>query len=444
MTFAIRNLFFFLVIVFLSTKLTAQKEKQWIPLSQDGMMEYYQPSATMVFSNRFLQSSIFSEGLALVQTTEDGSKWGYVDRKGNFVIPPRFGAATIFREGLAWVSGSESPITAINKKGEIRFVLDQANLARTFHQGLAAFSTFDTNLNEKWGFVDKTGKIVIPPNFENVGDFNVGFCKVQVENGKWGYINRSGRMVIPAKYDYADNFSNKLAVVTVENKYGIIDRNGKFTLQPTFEFILQDGDKFLVSADSKHFWCDKHGKLLNANTYDEALPFGNSNLAAVAIGEYFSYVNSKGVVVLKTPYEKIFPFIGSKALVYQDQSYGLMDKSGKVMFFDKNKSVATDYLLHSIFGFSMFEQIERGQATKQLCDCLLELTQFYLDSGFTNFSEDFVYTQGCKYLYCYKNEQFSVAVDEVCMGRLFELIFSDVDFDAVDWEELMLEPEKDE
>ena len=45
--------------------------------------------------------------------------------------------------------------------------------------------------------------------------------------GKWGYIDKTGREVIPCKYDSAVNFREGLAIVYKSGKWGFIDKTGR-------------------------------------------------------------------------------------------------------------------------------------------------------------------------------------------------------------------------
>src|ERR1700761_2885479 len=53
-------------------------------------------------------------------------------------------------------------------------------------------------------------------------------------NGKWGFINTSGRLVIPADFDFAWGFSEGLASAWKDGKAGYIDESGKFVIPPQF------------------------------------------------------------------------------------------------------------------------------------------------------------------------------------------------------------------
>ena len=62
--------------------------------------------------------------------------------------------------------------------------------------------------------------------YDFAGDFSEGFAEVKL-NGKYGFIDKTGREVIPCKYEAAGEFSEGLAAVKLNGKYGFIDKKGK-------------------------------------------------------------------------------------------------------------------------------------------------------------------------------------------------------------------------
>lgn len=68
----------------------------------------------------------------------------------------------------------------------------------------------------KYGFIDNTGQVVIPPKYDLVWDFSEGLARVS-QNGKAGFIDNTGKVVIPLKYDKAYSFYNGVA--------GVLDRS---------------------------------------------------------------------------------------------------------------------------------------------------------------------------------------------------------------------------
>ena len=90
-----------------------------------------------------------------------------------------------------------------------------------FSEGLARVL-----LNNKLGFIDKTGKEVIPIKYDDASSFSEGLASVSL-NYKYGFIDKTGKEVIPIKYDYAEGFSEGLAQVKLNNKWFYINQKGE-------------------------------------------------------------------------------------------------------------------------------------------------------------------------------------------------------------------------
>ena len=69
---------------------------------------------------------------------------------------------------------------------------------------------------KKYGFIDKSGKVVIELQFDIAGDFSEGFAKVE-KDGKYGFIDKNGKVVIEPQFDEVRDFSEGLATVAIES-----------------------------------------------------------------------------------------------------------------------------------------------------------------------------------------------------------------------------------
>ena len=161
--------------------------------------------------------------------------WGYVNEGGRFVIEPTYLMAMDFTEGGIAAVVDEEGWVYINQRGEhlIRpFIFD--NGPDYFHEGLARFIK-----NNKAGFFDIHGIVVIEPAFDFASPFSEGFAVVcmgcrrrevgehfTVEGGRYGFIDRTGSIVIPIVYDFADIFSDGKARVQLNNKWFYINSSG--------------------------------------------------------------------------------------------------------------------------------------------------------------------------------------------------------------------------
>jgi hypothetical protein len=145
--------------------------------------------------------SRFTEGLAPILF---GNLYGYIDHKGDTVIPPVFREAGLFSEGLAGVTTADGQRGYIDKSGLFVIKLTSGR-GGTFNDGLATLAV-EIDGRTKWGYIDRTGKTIIEPRFEVAYDFFDGLAKVYfsekatsasgpVTRTGDAYIDKSGRFV---------------------------------------------------------------------------------------------------------------------------------------------------------------------------------------------------------------------------------------------------------
>ena len=118
-------------------------------------------------------------------------------------------------------------------------------------------------LNKKVGFIDKTGKEVIPIKYDDADGFYDGLCGVKM-GGKWGYIDQTGKMVIPVSFERIQIFKNGIAVVVSGGKWGAIDKTGSTIIPFEYQYIVfQEDGKISVQKDGVKFFIDKNGDKIN-------------------------------------------------------------------------------------------------------------------------------------------------------------------------------------
>ncbi len=164
----------------------------------------------------------FSDGLADVSVT---NKLGYIDKSGKQIIPFMYEYTSGFSEGLASVIFNDRCFM-IDKNNNFVFELKRDEwLNINFHEDLAS-----TKRNGKYGFVDRTGKTVIPFVYEYADDFSEGLAIIE-KKGKFGYIDKKNNLVIPVIYDSTDDpkqylFKEGFAKVSKNGHQLLIDKNG--------------------------------------------------------------------------------------------------------------------------------------------------------------------------------------------------------------------------
>ena len=74
-------------------------------------------------------------------------------------------------------------------------------------------------IDDRWGFVDKSGNMVIDSEFAYATCFIEGLARVGVQQPEgilYGFIDTTGDMVIEPQYGNAGPFSEGLSAVPVE------------------------------------------------------------------------------------------------------------------------------------------------------------------------------------------------------------------------------------
>ncbi|MCK7611155.1 WG repeat-containing protein [Roseibium sediminicola] len=88
------------------------------------------------------------------------------------------------------------------------------------------------------GYVKHASKeLVIPHRFERAFLFSEGFAAVRID-GRYGYIDRTGAIVIAPQFDLAGPFNQGHAEVLVGDQTGIIDDRGNIVVEPAFARIV--------------------------------------------------------------------------------------------------------------------------------------------------------------------------------------------------------------
>ena len=88
-------------------------------------------------------------------------------------------------------------------------------------------------INRKWGAIDLSNNMIIPPKYDNLYYLENNFWKITI-NDKTGIIDTQSNIILPAIYDKLYTFNEHFIIAVKENLYGVIDYKGN-TLIP-FEY----------------------------------------------------------------------------------------------------------------------------------------------------------------------------------------------------------------
>ncbi len=210
----------------------------------------------------------------------------------------------------------------IDKTGQvvIQPQFDEANL---FSEGLTA-----VRIGSKWGYINQTGQVIIQPQFDSAGKFSEGLLAVEIGD-KWGYIDKTGQVVIQPQFDSADAFSEGLAAVLISDKRGYINKIGQMVIQPQFDSADEFSEGLAaVGISDKRGYIDKRGEEVIPAQFDEAWQF-SEGLAKIKIDDKWGYIDKTGQVVIQPQFTLIARFSEGLASVKIGDKFGYIDKTGR-------------------------------------------------------------------------------------------------------------------
>ncbi len=117
------------------------------------------------------------------------------------------------------------------------------NMVADLSEGLVAFQK-----GQSWGACDKSGQIVIHPQFDSPFAFYDGLAAA-AQGGKYGFIDKSGQWVIKPAYDadrYIGRFVGAACPVQIGGKKAVINRKGEYFWPPGLFIAEVQGGGILI------------------------------------------------------------------------------------------------------------------------------------------------------------------------------------------------------
>jgi WG containing repeat len=155
--------------------------------------------------------------------------------------------------------------------------------------------------SDAYGFKDAFGNTVIDAQYDEVRSFCDGLAAVK-KAGKWNYINKFGEKVVGGDFTEVRDFNENIAPVKIDKRWTFVDRTGKQLCAPQFFHAgyfsggLAPVTVLDANGNLNAGYADTKCAIAIAATYDETAPFGKS-VAAVKKGDKWGLVDRTGKLV---------------------------------------------------------------------------------------------------------------------------------------------------
>lgn len=173
--------------------------------------------------------------------------------------------------------------------------------------------------DDRYGFVDQRGRLVIANRYDSIGEFHDGLAAVKLI-GKWGFVNASDQIVINPNYDNSSSFQNDLAVVSRNGKFGLIRKTGEIVLPLRYDKIKRLLDhKFLIIAASFLGLADELGNVLIEPRFD-SLSEASNDLLIVCRDRKCGAITDHGLSIVPMIYDRLSYISSQKSFLAERKS----------------------------------------------------------------------------------------------------------------------------
>jgi hypothetical protein len=307
-----------------------------------------------------------------IQAKPIGSKtWGYINLNGDYILEPQYRKCYEFSEsGYAPISDKKKGFYFIDTKGEIlQTEIENFKLKQVFGFGTLGFKEglVPVRINDKWGYLNTDGKLVIEAKYNNANAFSEGYAivklgadfliidkqgnetKVNVPNvkkvksfseqfaiymnlaGLYGFINTKGEVVIDAQYVSVGYFKSGLAwAKTNVQTIGYINKNGDWVIKP-LAMSVKDFDPETKLARIKQedirAYLKMNGEFLYFNDSEIISDF-HDGLAKGRKNEKLGFFSSNMEWVIEPQFDQVRSFKNGYAAVKVGAKWGVINKQG--------------------------------------------------------------------------------------------------------------------
>jgi hypothetical protein len=186
-----------------------------------------------------------------VEIVPDGRQNKF-DYNGRHYVPTAIASAEVRTSPAVKEFQLSEGLLAIRRDDKFGFVDARGNLVianrydsvADFKDGLAP-----VKLIGKWGFLNKQDQLIIQPNYENVSPFYQGFSIVK-RNGKTGVINTAGKPVLDVKYESIQRLPDGKFLFKIKGLLGLASAMGAILIEPRFDHLTEVRSGYLLVSQA--------------------------------------------------------------------------------------------------------------------------------------------------------------------------------------------------
>lgn len=379
---------------------------------------------TVLFENEFEQlPSVVVNGVFAVTNEDENIEYYTAEKTPQPINEKSYVQGGCYTEGVIPVVETEQGITFIKKNGDVAFTLKEYNgksiiaVNAYFTDGRCLFKTEDN----KYGYIDPKGKVVIKPTYLYAMPFNEGVAVVgdnpknstnnTSEATEFKIINTAGKTIAKLKAEKTEDeyfrfYNNIYSDGLLFFRGKVFDKKGELAFRVPAKvyqiFPYHNGYAIFEDNNGKYGLINKKGEITIRAKYDRPGRIIGDRVFFYTDNDKTEFVNFSGERILDFD-SRVFPTTRNRSIILENGEYYFIDKSGKSidkssyyylftpelninnnLFIDYNDSwdaivwVESDYLDTDAAATSILSVLNKdGVGPIKLGMPVTELTQYY-------------------------------------------------------------------
>jgi len=285
----------------------------WVKNKSDRHWKLINKKGESIRTNGYEKVGYLFENNGGLCAVYQSGKLGFINMKGEEVIPCKYLGATYFAEGLACVTlydGKDESYGFMDTKGDmiIPFQFHQAGTASFTKEGYCR-----ATVGGKTVLIDKTGAVVLKTDKGNIQGVSGDWVRVFTKSGRkgWGFINFKSEWMINPTYDKLSDFSEAgYAIATKNGLSGVIDKEETVKIALKYKTVYNEPieDGYIMGV----YPTDEPTNLMNTPK-----DYFNAN---------FEKIDTKGIKHISPANDgPLMPFVGDNGL------HGFLNRDFKIV-----------------------------------------------------------------------------------------------------------------
>lgn len=272
------------------------------------------------------------------ETIRDSNRYGFRRYDGTVIVPPTFQNVATFQNGYCRVWMHDTLAGLIDTLGR-QVVPCIYNLV-----GDPSENRILVAKNNRYGYTDLDGNLVIPLQFYNAGLFHQGRAPVAIVVDSFflqcSFIDTLGNLLFPPIFENVMPFDDGIAPVRRYEKWGLIDTLGNEIVNTRYEILTIPEQGIFFAGDDNglalfKLSSNRSGFSTSQLTPPVYMPYTTVSEGRIGVSRInnglYGFLDLNGNEVVPCIYDEIGRFHLGRALVRKDTLYGIIDTLGRTI-----------------------------------------------------------------------------------------------------------------